>query len=222
MKLLPVFLVLLLLPFMGSHAATFDHNHPYFALLGNSGWDASEQADIHVNADGTAWVKTGDGRIRAGSWRLNPDGNVCLIVGGVMEGCWEVTKHNTTLVFKESKTGNEFNVKIRPGRSEVFIRKKQQQLYAHMTKARGIIATDRGGDEYVYWHRDGLLNVVQPEGWIKIGSWWFDDQGRVCDNVNGFADCLTIESIERDRLVVGWFVGGKKTLVEVRMDINRP
>ncbi|MCG8369461.1 MAG: hypothetical protein MJA32_02975 [Proteobacteria bacterium] len=195
--------------------------HPFFAAIGRVTYDEGEQAYSYVYPDGRFWVVSGDGRTRAGTWRIGGSGNVCLIVGGVFEGCYEVSKTDNRLGFKEitsiSETPIQFSLELLQDAPAFSLASKQMKLLALMSDHVGAIETGRGGLEHVYWHRDGLIHVVQPEGWIKVGSWWFDDAGNVCDNVNGEPDCLTIESLQDKQVVVGWIVDGEKTLVEVSL-----
>lgn len=207
-----------------ARAGSFTEDHPFFGMIGNVTYDTSEQAYSYVHADGTLWVASCDGRTRAGTWRIDGRGNVCLIVGGVFEGCYAVRRDGNRFIHTETtglnEGGMQFTMELRQEAPAFKLSDKQSQLLSLMSKAVGVIAVERGGDEKVYWHRDGLIHVVQPEGWIKVGSWWFDDKGNHCDNVNERTDCLSIETIHEDRVDFGWTVDGEKVLVKLNLTFN--
>jgi hypothetical protein len=197
-------------------AASLDETHPFFGLFGVATWDSSESAVVLISADGTSWVHTGDGRIRSGTWRMDAKDDICLIVGGVFEGCFTTTREGTTVRFANARI--EFTLEPRNDLSTDFLTDAQRGLFTVMTASKGALETDRGGDEYIYLYEDGLITVIQPEGWVKLGSWWFTHNGRLCDDVNGVADCYNIRSVS-DELVLLDVIqeGGDDIELKIRM-----
>ena len=62
--------------------------------------------------------------------------------------------------------------------------------------------------------------MVQPEGYLKVGNWWFDDKNSICDNINNIVECLPIVKVEKDILYLnylsnGFGIGEKGELVEL-------
>ena len=197
-------------------AASLDETHPIFDLFGVAAWDASESAVVLISADGTSWVHTGDGRIRSGTWRMDAKGDICLIVGGVFEGCFTTTREGTIVRFANARI--EFTLEPRADLSTDFLTDAQRKLYTVVTARQGALETDRGGDEYIHLFKDGLITVIQPEGWVKLGSWWFTHNGRLCDNVNGVADCFNIRSVSDELLLLDVIQdGGKDIALNIRL-----
>lgn len=182
----------------GTQAASIDGAHPISELFGVPSWDPSENAVALISVDGTYWVYTEDGRIRAGTWRLDAKEDVCLIVGGVFEGCFTTTREGKNVRFKNDDI--EWNWEPRSDLPIDFLTSTQRRTYTLITSTKGTLAVDRGGDEYLYYYRDGMFNVVQPEGWVKVGSWWFTHDGNMCDDVNGTVDCFKIRGVSDERL----------------------
>lgn len=200
----------------GIQAASLDGAHPFSELFGVPSWDPSESAVALISEDGTLWVYTGDGRIRAGTWRLDSQEDICLIVGGVSEGCFTTTREGMIIRFKNDEI--EWTQEPRPDLPVIFLTDVQRQTYTLMTTSKGSLATDRGGDEHIYIHRDGMINVVQPEGWVKVGSWWFTHDGDMCDNVNGAVECFNIRSVSDEHLRLGFKQdGGDDIELDVRI-----
>lgn len=195
--------------------------HPLFLLFGIGSWGPSEQATTIVNPDGTYWVKTGDGRIRAGTWRVDGEGHVCVIGGGVFEGCFSVHKEPEGIRFKSPGGDFEFVQQPREDLPRNLLSNMQAKFFKGIIDRRAAIKTDRGGDEYAYLYRDGLITVVQPEGWTKTGGWWFTSAGLYCDDVEGVAHCAVIESVEKDRIVLLYDMEGEALRVDARIE-NRP
>ena len=197
-------------------AASLDETHPFFDLFGVATWDPSESAVVLISADGTLWVHTGDGRIRAGTWRMDANEDICLIVGGVFEGCFTTTGEGTIVRFANDRI--EFTLGPRADLSTDFLTDAQRELFTVMTARQGALETDRGGDEYIYLYKDGLVTVVQPEGWVKLGSWWFTHNGRLCDDVNDVADCYNIRSVSDELVLLGWIhEGGDDIELNIRL-----
>ncbi|HIK85349.1 MAG TPA: hypothetical protein EYG08_09580 [Myxococcales bacterium] len=153
------------------YSGYLDEKHPVVESIGIPLWDEIELAISVTYPDGTFWVRAGDdNRIRSGTWRLGADGRICLIVGGVYEGCGTSSREGNLFKSEVPEAGITFIQELRPGLQPDFPTDLQKKLYRTFTTKRGAIETGRGGDEHVYWHNDGLVHVVAPNGSIKAGA----------------------------------------------------
>jgi hypothetical protein len=196
-------------------------DNPFFAVLDVVSWDASGQRHILHEKSGSIWVATEDGRFLPGNWRLNiDDGNICYIIGGINEGCFSVSKKGESLAFSNDVSGKKF-VLDKSDRDAPFISAIQHILYVQVTRASGALEVPeegRSGKEIIYWHPDGRIHVIQPEGWVKVGSWWFDDKDAICDNINVQIDCLPIVKIQQDMLYLDYFIDDGRMRLEVELE----
>lgn len=175
----------------------------FSSLFGSPLWDPSEMAISIINSDGTFWVKSDDdGRIRAGTWQLGADDKICLNVGGVNEGCFIISKHEDIVRFYLPEADFAFTLQPDEGLSGDFLTPEQKQIYRTLTRKRGLLNLTGAGDEYIYWQGNGLIYVVQPDGDVKTGGWWFTSNGELCDNVNGVADCFSVKELRDDAIIL--------------------
>jgi len=180
-----------------------DSNNALFSLLGVPLWDPSELSTAYINPNGTLWVKSDDdGRVRAGTWQLGGDGKTCLNVGGVNEGCFITRKHEDIVRFYLAETDLIFTLQPRNDLSGDFLTREQKTVYKVLTEKRGALDLTGAGDEYIYWQKNGLIYVVQPDGSIKTGGWWFKPNGGLCDNVNGSFDCFSVKELRDDAIIL--------------------
>lgn len=100
-------------------AASLTETHPFFDLFGVATWDPSENAVVMISADGTLWVHTGDGRIRAGTWRMDTKKDICVIVGGVFDGCFTTARDGPIVRFANAAI--EFTLEPRTDLSTDFL-----------------------------------------------------------------------------------------------------
>ena len=199
-----------------------DRNGAFFSLLERPLWDPSETSTSFINSDGTLWVKSEeDGRIRAGTWQLGADGKICLNVGGVIEGCFVISKHEDIVRFYLPEADFAFTLQPRKGMSVEFLTWAQKQIYKALTRKRGLLDLTGAGDEYIYWQENGLTYVVQPNGSIKTGGWWFTSNGGLCDNVNGAVDCFSVKEIRDNAIILTLDSESNELELNIRID-ERP
>ena len=215
-----LYLLLSVLLCSSAHAVSMYEDNPFFAVLDAVTWDESGKRHILHEKSGSIWVATEDGRFLPGNWRLDIDsGNICYIVSGVNEGCFSVSKKGESLSFSNEVSGKKF-VLEKSDRDARFISPLQQLLYVRVTRLSALLEVPdgRGGKEKVYWHPDGQVNVIQPEGWLKVGSWWFDDKDAICDNINVQIDCLPIVKIEKNMLYLDYFIDDGRMSLEFELE----
>lgn len=213
-------LVLSILLWSLAHGVSMYEDNPFFAVLDVVTWDESGKRHVLHEKTGSIWVATEDGRFLPGNWRLDIDsGNICYIVGGINEGCFSVSKNGESLSFSNDVSGKKF-VLEKSDRDVPFISPIQHILYVRVTRLSASLEVPdgRGGKEKVYWRPDGQVNVIQPEGWIKVGSWWFDDKDAICDNINVQIDCLPIVKIEQDRIFLDYHIDGDTMRLEFELE----
>ncbi|MBA7693293.1 hypothetical protein ES703_101872 [subsurface metagenome] len=146
---------------------------------------------------------------------------MCVINAGVYENCYSITKKENNLTFVEVQDPSfKFHLEIRPGREEI-LTDNQKALYKQMIQSVGVIDTGRGGNEYLYLQKNGSFSVVQPEGWLKRGGFWFDVDGHVCGDVNVQIGCMEIINVGRQKALLAIVENGKRREFEVIFDYDR-
>ena len=220
MKLIfTLFSMLLMLPASGSYGATLDEKHPFFSLIGEMTRDETKKAYLLHEPHGGLWQISDDGRTSAGTWRTDNEFRICYTITGITYGCFSVSKNAGVFTFHDPAGENGFSL-VKSDYDKPIMSAQQKKLYLKATRAAGILTVDRGGDELLYWHADGSAHMVQPEGYLKVGNWWFDDKNSVCDNINNIVECLPIVKVEKDILYLnylsnGFGIGEKGELVEL-------
>lgn len=195
------------------------HDHPFYSLFDNTGWDRELNGPIYFNRDGTVWVKEDTGRILFGVWHHNQAGNICVTLAGEIRGCYRVSSEREKVILADQQSDSEWTIEIRPGRPSTSLLSENQQKL--LNKYLTAITVVDDGREKLYLHRDGAHHVVQEDGWMKTGGMWFRGTDLHCDNVNGFEDCIRIISVDDEKASKEWDSEEGTIAYEVKFDYNR-
>lgn len=214
-----LFSMLLMLSPPVSHGATFDEKQPFFSLIGEMTRDETKKVYLLHEPHGGLWQIGDDGRVSAGTWRTDSEFRICYTITGIPYGCFSVNKNAGVFTFRDPAGDMGFSL-VKSDYDGPIMSVQQKKLYLKATRAAGILTVDRGGDELIYWRADGSAQMVQPEGYLKVGNWWFDDKNSICDNINNIVECLPIVKVEKDILYLnylsnGFGIGDEGELVEL-------
>lgn len=217
MKIL-VLVTTVFLSLLASHSfsATIDKTNPFFSLIGKISRDEIKKVYILHEPQGGLWQIGDDGKTQAGTWRTDGEARVCYTVSGIPEGCFDVRENKGGLSFHNKVNGAKFRL-IKSIYTKPILSPNQRKFYVQATRAGGAVEVERGGNEIVYWHSDGLIHVVQPEGWLKVGSWWFDSKENLCDNINGHDECFPIAKVEKNNIFLDYVDDGELIRLKVRL-----
>ena len=161
--------ILLMLPPSVSYGATLDEKHPFFSLIGEMTRDETEKAYLLHEPHGGLWQIGDDGRTSAGTWRTDSEFRICYTIAGIPYGCFSVSKKADDFLFRDPEGKTSFTL-VKSDNDKPIMSAQQKKLYHRATRAAGILTVDRGGDELIYWHADGLMHAVVGGLMIRIVS----------------------------------------------------